>query len=184
MSDPLEELRKISADEQQESRGEGEAAARALAKKQEQKQRQESARAARAARAPGFFQTVRFFSVAGVGLVGLVFLAVSATDGDWFDWKIVGALTGGWGLTLGVLAADAASWKRRLPFQLPGFERIGGSYDSSRHRAPWLAYEISIQFAGAGERRGGEPARRTLEILATRVNRLMNGDSDASFTAE
>lgn len=182
MSDPLEELEKISAAEQEEARGEAAEQAREAAREREKEQRKAEALARAGRRAPGFFSTTRFFALAMVGLIFATIVGSAWLEGDtWWRSPVVAGLGAAWLLITAVLWLDSVTWRRLLPFEVEGLETINGKDASGDSDVPYIAFELHLRFVGVGDDQARD---KTLEILGARVNRALQKDSELDFNGQ
>ncbi len=173
MGDPLEELNRISASESAEIRDELANKQKAEAKAREKERRAAAARVAAGRTPPGVFRSYRFFYLVLVGLLIGGFGSGAIFEDDWWDGRVVTLVVGGWTAVLVFFLLDSLTWKRLLPFKLEGFDSIAGDDDSGAGRVPYLSFDVHIRFIGEGS---AAARTKTLEILASRVNRALEKD--------
>lgn len=126
-------------------------------------------------RAPtAFHRTTRAFAL---GMLQL--LALAAFAGLWLEgvdvttWLL--AFEASWLLVSGAVLLDHHTWRARLPFELQGYDTIEGTDTTDDDTAPFVHVRVTIEADG-----DLTPAHTALVILATRMNRTLQSDSDTA----
>jgi len=139
----------------------------------------------RSRRAPtGFGSSVHAFSGVFGGVVLAAAAAALAMSGELLAWApVLGAAAVGLAGYLGVTWLALSFWRSRLRFRLHGFDTIRGEDHTGERQVPWIAFEVRVSVAG------DDPDTRravalALDVLASRVNRLLDENEEARVRAE
>lgn len=172
-----DELKRLAEAERASERAKQERAAAAAAREARRDAKRSLSAREKDARVPGFGAQPRFelLKVAFIGLVLLGAIGPLVPDvGLHRAWYAACAL---WALLLTLALVDALTWRRRLPFSLIEPDRLTGHPDSRDDYSTWIEVGVSVVLRDGST----PPALATaLELLVTRLNRLMGEDQDFS----
>lgn len=185
MTDPVDELARRAAEADEEARAVEQRKRDAAQAEADEASAEAAAKQRDAAKAPtSFVRSTRFFYLASLGVVGGVSVVVLLLEGIAMPWDSIGGAAAAWTVVVAGLALDHAMWRRRLPFTLVGYDRIGGTDRTGDDMAPWVAFTVQIIVKDDVPVAAKEAVRRTLQILASRVNARQRKLKDARFGGE
>ncbi|MBL8919732.1 MAG: hypothetical protein JNJ54_12770 [Myxococcaceae bacterium] len=178
--DATEELKRRVEAQQAAARRDVERRSRTEGRRHEKALRRRAEKLEGARRAPaGFFRSMRFWGLAFAGLLMLVALLVIVMEGDpATQARYLAPFAVIWLIAFAVLWVDSATWRQRLPFVVEGDLEIEGEDRTGDSEVPWIAVKVEIVLAQGGSH---EAVGHTLQLLASRANRLLADDKEARF---